>query len=849
MCPVCDHTMIFTNSVPREPATCLVPRCVMQSEETELLAPTVPEMAKEEQTTTDFLDANKGVEAGYSTSPLDYELADAKTTADLATFLSRPVLVNSRTWLQSDSVGSTLSTLVWNAYLSNAAIKKKLDNYAFLRGNLKLKFIVNGSPFMYGAMRAVYLPMQNFKFLHLAGTNAERLVPYSQMPGAWIDPAHSEGAELTLPFIWPKSFINIALDDDARNLGILYYTIFSNLRSANGSTAPVTVQTYAWMEDVVLAGPTVVDSMQADEYGVGVVLAPASAVAAAAHAVSNVPGISKFAKATEIGAKATSKIAKLFGFTNVPVIEDTKPIRNSPFPQLASAEIGYTAEKLALDPKNELSIDPGIIGLNDRDELAVANFATRESYLTQVNWSTSTPLNTSLFTSAVQPQLGISAGTTLQFTPMGLLSSIFKNWRGDLIFRFKFIATPFHKGRVRISYDPYSASVQNTNDTGPYVFNKIVDLGAETDIEIRVPYQQPLPWCFTSAVPDSSLWSVSTTPAVSRVDTQDNGIISVKVLTTLSAPTTTSDVTMLVFVRAAENIQYSNPSTGNLDLTPFSLQSEEYSTKGPTQAMSMSEPTDDESTHRALINFGEAVYSLRSVLRRTNLLDTIVVPTVTANSIGVFRINQSRMPLSYGYDTNGWNRAKGTLVPATDFNFNFVNTTPWHLISNCFLAQRGSFNWTFNPSRGTSGIISRVSRYTGIFPGYEAEYYVGTATSNNIATCNLWKNQINTNAGSSLTHTNTTNGHTIVAPSYTPFKFQTTYPGAATDPGAPSETTYDGSVYDSLVIEYPVDSSRDNVSGMTIERYFGVGADYTLHFFLACPTMHYLSPATITPST
>lgn len=799
-----------------------------------------------EEQTTGFFDANAGTSVGVSASPLDYEMSDAQTAADLTSYLSRPVRIFTGSWAQSDPVGQLGSLRPWYEFLNNASIKNKLTNYAFIRGNLKLKIVTNASPFLYGSVKAVYYPLRNFKASTATSNFPSKLVPLSQMPGVWITPAHSEGAEFTCPFVWPRSFLKVGLAADMNDMGELQLIIYNTLASANGANSSVTVQIYAWMEDVTLAGPTLAAALQADEYGVGVVSAPASAVAAVASKLSEVPVIGKFAKATEIGASAASNIAKLFGFTNVPVIEDTRPVRNSPFPQLASAEIGYPHEKLALDAKNELSIDPSIAGLGSEDELAISKFVQRESYLTGFSWASSASTDTPLFTSRVLPQLTYAVGNVIDFTPPSLAAVMFRNWRGDMIFRFKFIATPFHKGRVRISYDPYSSSVQTTGDTGPFVFNRIVDLGAETDVEFRVPYQQALPWCYTESDSRTQAWSTSSSPALTLTDTFHNGMLSMKVLTSLTGPTSTASVGVQVFVRGAENLEFSNPSIGRYDLTPYTLQSDEYYDSGVSMQDTMGSSVEA-SSHRALVNFGESVKSLRTLMRRHQLLDTVVAPTMSAIS-GVFYIAQTRFPAHYGYDPAGWNVAKGVVAPGSNFPFNFVNTTPWHLISNCFLAQRGSMNWTFNPSKASLGIVSRISRYNLTFQGYTNGYQGGPNTSPNVVEYNYWYNNSPSGAGQSLTHTNTTAGHAVTAPSYSPFKFQSTTPGLTTNPGSAGTSQYDGTVYDWLRIEYPCHSVDSSVSGITIDRYFGIGADYTLHFFMNCPTLTFLSAAVVVPA-
>lgn len=820
-------------------------QCALQSEEV-LLAPTASEMAMTTEVTTSFVDANVGSSVGKTVTPLDYELADAQTSADLASFLARPVRLQSLTWSPSDPVGFlTANQAVWANFLNNTSIKNKLSNYAFIRGNLKLKIVVNASPFLYGSLKMVYRPLHLFKGLTVASSFPSALVPYSQMPGVWITPAHSEGAEFTCPFIWPKSFVRTAIIGEADELGVMDLVVYNTLASANGATSSVTVQVFAWMEDVVLAGPTVGAVLQADEYGVGAVSAPASAIAAAASKFTKLPTIGRFAKATEIGASAVSSIAKLFGFTNVPVIEDTRPVRNNPFPSLASAEIGYPHDKLALDPKNELSIDPAIAGLGSEDELAISNFVQRESFLVGTTWSSASPADTPLFTSVVVPQLTYAVGNVIDFVPSALVSNMFRNWRGDMIFRFKFIATPFHKGRVRISYDPQAAAIQTTGDTGPFVLNKIVDLGAETDVEFRIPYQQALPWCYTLDSNQTATWSTSTTPTLTMSDTFHNGMISMKVLTALTGPTTASSVGVQVFVRGAENLEFANPMSAPSDLTPYAIQSDEYFDSGTPMADTMG-TSSEASTHRALVNFGESVKSLRTLMRRHNLLDTVILPAAGSTS-GVFRITQTRFPAHYGFDPNGLNLAKGVVVPASNFDFNFVNVTPWHLISNCFLAQRGSMNWVFHPSRGTLPLTSRISRSTSTFTTYAIAAFSGPNTNDNVKACNFWKNSTPTAAGSSLTHTMTTSGHAVVAPSYSPFKFQTTQPTYTTSPASASTPAYDGTVYDWLTVEIPFDASVTSVSGSTVERYFGVGADYTLHFFMNCPTLNYLVASSIVP--
>lgn len=846
-CPVCDRTMHFSVGTVQSVRcdSCLERvKCTIQSEEY-TLAPEVGAMAQVESETTSFMDAAAGVKVGMSVPETDLDTADAVTSAGLKDFLSRPVRIANFTWSTSDPVGAITSFSPWFSFFNNANIKYKLNNFAFLRATLKLKFLINASPFYYGSMRACYQPLPSFKGGTIRNatigsfTNTE-FIPFSQQPGVWLKPQHSEGAELTLPFFYPRSFLKAQVAQDFADMGIVQMVIYNILRSANGVTGPgATVQVYAWAEDVVLAGPSVGLSMQADEYGVGVVSGPASTVASIAGKLRSVPVLGKFATATEIGAKAIAGIAKLFGFTNVPVIADTVPYRPTPFPQLASPEIGYPVEKLTLDSKNELSIDPSILGMDNKDELAIQNFATRQSFLCSASWTTASAVDTPLFTSLVSPSMGLGipvAGEIIQMTPLGLVAQMFKSWRGDIIFTFRFVASPFHKGRVRISYDPYNSSVQTTADTGPTTFNKVVDLGSETEVDVRIPYQQALAWCYTQQFYNPPKFSTSATPTLTYTDTFDNGILSVKVLTLLTAPVATSTVEMQVFVRGAENIEFGNPQMVAQGYSPFIVQSEEYSEKREGETLNMGSSDSSIDVHRSRLFFGENVRSLRVLLRRSNFIDAIV-PTATTSDLGYWRLTQTRFPPYWGYDLSGKNQAKGLNVPASNFFFNYTDYTPWHFIANCFVAQRGSMHWHYNWA-GPKETSLRVSRNTDTITGTTEGYVTQASGSRNVNTYFLRNNTTVASAGVALTNQLTSAGMSISAPNYSVFKFESTDPRNSTLPVS-SGGRYDGSVYEGINVDILTNGTTTDIGGGRLERYAAIGTDYSLYFFLNCPSLIY----------
>lgn len=555
--------------------------------------------------------------------------------------------------------------------------------------------------------------------------------------------------------------------------------------------------------------------------------------------LSSIPVIGRFATATQIGASAVSSIASLFGWTNVPVIDETRPYRPNAFPPMSSADIGYPIEKLTVDPKNELTVDPGAVGLPPVDELAVSHLVQRESYLCTTNWNTAHLTDDILFTSIVTPWMYATDGAPnplINFLPMAFAAGPFVHWRGDVIFRFKFIASQYHKGRVRISYDPSGYATENIisdSTSSSVVFTQIIDLGKDSDIEVRVPYQQATAWLRINSgkVP----WSISATPTFLHDDGFDNGTICMRVLTTLTAPVVASNIKIIVSVRGAENLEYANPTVPSTNFSLFTVQSEDVYGE-PVEVLaggSIHSPAD----HRYLVNFGEAIGSLRQLLRRSTLSYVASEPTDTTNDFHIVQHYAGRVPLYMGYDPNGVHSAKGLIVPASNFNYNYVFNSVYHWLAPAYIGQRGSFIWHFNTDNTTQISSVRIIRRPG-----QAVAAFNTSQTGTKGTVSNDSRFFNTRteggvSGQSLTNQFTQAGLSVGLPNYTNFKFQSTAPSSASKP-----TLADGSIYDGSLLEITMNGlNGPNTKGLKIWKYFSVGTDFNLFFFLNVPTYTYLS--------
>lgn len=799
-------------------------------------------LSEEKAETVTFLEKPNRYVTGFAARLPPGAIGDATAGADLANFLSRPVLINSYTWNESDAIGTTVNINPWQLFFNTTSIKNKMTNYAWLKCDLKIKIMVNASPFYYGTTLVSYHPLPSFHTQSITNDSGTRYFTlYSQRPHIWIYPQNNEGGEMTLPYLWPKNWISTISNQDFIDMGKLTYFPVVALQSANGVAAGgVTISTYAWAENVVLSGPTSGFVMQSDEYDMGPVSSVASAISNAAGALSGLPLIGSFMTATKIGASTVASVASSLGFSNPPVIENAMPIKNQGIPQLASPEISYPIEKLTIDPKNELTVDPSAVGLPPNDELSIQHLTGKESYLTTFNWSSVDASDALLFSSAVTPEMfsiDTTATAPMYLTPMAWIATMFNHWRGDVIFRFKFICTQYHRGRVRVIYDPSgsaAANILNQTATQSVVFNEVIDLTKDSNIEIRVPYQQALAWCTTFNPTDAAQvpYTVGNATTFKHVPSVTNGMIAVRVVTSLTSPILASTIQCVVSVRGAENLEFSNPSDVNVRYSYFAPQSEEYDeTDSNLVIAGHSKPNLD--PNRYLVNFGEQIVSIRQMLRRFQWYRTTLKIGDPLANISYRQVSMYKLPPFYGYNTNGWDSVKGLIAPASNFSFNNCGNTYIHWIVPAFIGQRGSINYTFlqDGSEPTTQIVCRqptkslakavdvdlsstVGASSSVYTSYMRNTGFGGASSSGIMAANNF----------------TTAGVSWQFPNYSSYKFNVSSPANFSAAIGQDDTD----TQSQLILT----GAAHNGTAATINHWFlGAGTDFMPLFFLNVPTV------------
>lgn len=796
----------------------------------------------------------------YSKNPM--ASLNATKNTSLAKFLSRPVLIDTRTWSTTDNPGILGSTIQpWYLFLNNSVITNKITNYAFLRAKLCIKIVINATPFHFGLVRAAYEPNVN------AANNGSRssvirtntvsslplVVPYSQLPGMWIHPSDNSGGHLEIPFFKANNWLNLTSAYSTQTMGVVYYYVTSPLgvASATGSSS-VTIDTFAWLEDVELSGSTEKLALQAkDEYD-GIISAPASAVASIATHLHKAPIIGKFARATTIGASAVANIAAMFGYTNTPVIEDIPARMPTIGPSLASSEIGAQINKLTLDPKQELSIDPTLHGISSDDEMSISNIITRKSALMVAGWSTTASVGTVVFNANVSPQLFnavniLNAGLVLKsrrvyHTPMSYVGMMFTHWRGDIIFDFEVVCTKFHKGRLKIAWDPLgnNGTVALPENT---VYTTILDIGENNKASLRVPYHQAFAWSRMRGIARDN-WSVGNSLPVD--DKYDNGLLIASVLTPLMSPVTPQNITILISVRGADNLEYANPRAclGDTTATPppsfFAVQA-----KDEVDIESSEEEFGDTGTmhpQRYSLNFGECVPSLRTLLHRMSVYDTSTSFASAATRFASFQKSYTRLPLMYGYDPLGTSIASNILGTGSS-RFNFCPTHPITYVAMMYGAFRGGVNYSANIGADLYPYVGdvRVSRITdGTSPGQRRGSVLTTLNSGVTAdpTYAFLNRYTTGTAGATYTNTQTNGAITWNQPMMSATNFNFCDPTFSSTGNPTDQTDLECSLLEILFKQSTANTVTDVATMVT---YAGAGVDFTCLWWLCCPTLDYYS--------
>jgi hypothetical protein len=791
--------------------------------------------------------------------------------ASLANFFSRPVKIAEEEW--STSVDLNFDLDPWSLYFDNPRVSNRLTNFSLLKANLKVKVVINGNGFQYGRMLVSYLPFHVFDTL---STNAalirEDLVQASQQPHIFLNPTTSTGGELKLPMFNFQNYFDI-ISSQWSQMGRMYFRTLNPLKHANGATDVVTVTVFAWAEDVSMSVLTSVDqdtlSPQSGEIEEankeGMISGPATSVAKFAAYLKGVPYIGPFATATEIGSNAVATMAKIFGYCRPPITKAPEPLRPTQVSSFALTNVPDNAQKLTVDDKQELSIDPRIAGVGPADPFNIREIAKRESYLTTFSWTIGTAPDSLLWNARLDPCIWAENGaapTSLHFPACAMAALPFQHWKGSMKFRFQIVCSSFHKGRLKFVYDPNFIANNTYLGFSEYNTNylKIVDIADEQDFTIEIGNGQDRNF-LNHALPGQD--PVTAMYSSTRYTTKGlgNGVIGVIVVNELTTPNSTvnNDIEVNVFVSMGDDFEVAapddyfqhfvlKPQSGEVlepqagEIVPESQNTEELDAPQQEQSTLIGLPPVENSDLNKVF-FGEAITSFRTMLKRYSLWNTIpkldTIPVVISQRYASF-------PYLRG------NVADAVDVTAAAAPYNYVNTVLLHWVRSAYSGSRGSIRYKLVP-RGEQSRSDRIevqrAPWLILSPEYRYDLNTiptyGTVKSARADIVSAWESGTSNNVpldsnpfpgtrGMTLT-TNQVNGALEVEiPYYSPYRFT---------PGKPESLTGVNIWEAAFDIRVFFNSSGSTSASATIDVYAAAGEDFQCYFFTGLPRMYYEAAA------
>lgn len=496
-------------------------------------------------------------------------------------FFSRP---NSILYEQlAPSTDISLSLSIWDVLTQVPAYRAKWRNFAYLgsKSVIKVRLSVSGTPFHKGMLLISYQPyaafnqtLQNLLTAYAANTSFRPLLLayLSQAPGSvLLNVKDNKPVEISIPFISTKPMHRLynpsagAIGSstsyvDMINAGTLYIYTLNQIGSVSSSPSEVYLQVYSWFDKIQLGTATATQAAIATESGdertVGPVESVASRIAAVAKALSSVPIIGPFAKASSMFASGVGVVASIFGWSKPIMNSEPLKVKSEPY-QNGALAIGYeTGHRIVWDPKQELTVDPRVLG-NDEDEMSFKHIYQRWGYLQTFTWAHSSAALSVLWTSRIHPNLVtyfIDPDTNVYAipTPLSYIASMFEYWRGDIEIMAQFVCSEFHRGKFAFGYEPNMSQV-SLIESAPTInkqYMRVFDLQETQTVVLRLNWASYRPWLKTNTAASAYVNTAAPTNSFNQVG-YTNGYLFLMPFTGLQSPDN-SDIQVNIFIRGVD---------------------------------------------------------------------------------------------------------------------------------------------------------------------------------------------------------------------------------------------------------------------------------------------------------
>lgn len=521
------------------------------------------------------------VTVAESGKAIDTSFFNPYPPAGIEEALSRRYLVSTQTWTSAHAKDHSLASIHFpEAMLAFPVIHDRLGYFHYVSCDVDISVEVASPATNCGAIICGGLQFYN----SLVGHRHQRAEQIAQMPFSGIISASRGGSYKTsLKWAAPYPFVKIA-DLGVLTKGVLgsfFVTVLSPLSQPGSTVQPVTVNVYAQIKNVNVAGfvPAALtaahDVYLGSSNGVPRVLSKAQSLSAESLARTVKGTVASIATATQHVPTTLERIGSLSVTDIVSGVSDfaraVVPLLDQP-PNLTSysktltnqSDLVYTE---GLSAGGTYSFKPGsqtgpaneFVGTTDINP-SFLEIAGRPGIF---SWGAILSTNSGkVIQHWVHPltQTEFLSGATQMCIPTPLMAASlgFRYWRGSLRYLFQFYASAMTSAKLRICYFPdVTDPPASIEDYAGDVISKVIDISGDTEVAFEVPflYQAPYAPCNNSKALSGS--STFMQAVVSPHDTI--GSLAVYILSPpASYDSQASSVQYVLWVAASEDFQLMN---------------------------------------------------------------------------------------------------------------------------------------------------------------------------------------------------------------------------------------------------------------------------------------------------
>jgi hypothetical protein len=425
------------------------------------------------------------------------------TEQQIKDFFSKPITIATGSFSTTDSFPG-ITTYYMPAGLFSAPAAnvwtEKLKGYLGIRMTMNFKIVVNANRFQQGRYIMSYVPYAGAAYDSIGTPNINEnlrlptIIQRTTVPHVELDLNCDTSAEMSIPYSSIKTFFPaqelvaspLVIDSILGSLNVYPY---SPLVTVSGATT-ASYRIYAWLTDVELIGAASAQSglprKEVSNKQNGIVSAPLSAISRGFREFESIPVLSSYAHTVSWIADRLAKTASIFGLSKPNQGDNLTKIVPLSAANHSNVDGDSDARSMAF------MLQPGVqavSGLSTTvlDEMDFSYVASKFSWVNSIIWTTAQVVDVNLTDIPLLPNYHVLTGTARNYNPMSFIVQHFKMWRGSMKFRFKFVKTEFHSGRLAFDFYPNSLGYSNVSRP-EYVNRVIVDIREHSELEIVVPF-------------------------------------------------------------------------------------------------------------------------------------------------------------------------------------------------------------------------------------------------------------------------------------------------------------------------------------------------------------------------